>query len=450
MQRRDLILSGLATAVSSGVLSRFGTTAANSEPRIDQLDGAAYQLRSSFLDDLRRRCYRYFVEAADPRTGLISDRASTDGSSFSTAASIAACGFGLAAHGVAAQAGLTDATAAEARAERMLQSLVSLVQHERGFAYHFIDRTSGARMFNCEASSIDTALMVAGAIHARQTFNHNPRIGSLCDELYGRIEWRWMLGDNGCLHMGWTPETGRLPYQWDTFSELTILVLLALGAPTDPIPSSSWQAWKRDQVLHYKGQSFLSYPPLFVHQYPTAFFDFRYLRCPTGINFFQNSQLAHYAQIDYLRALAQQYPERMGHYGDDLWGITSSDSHDGYRDWGGPYRDSIHEPERGIDGTVVPSAAAGALPIVPDQALHTLMYQRDRFGAQIYGRYGFANAFNPATGWVGPDVIGIDTGISLLMAENLVSGQVWKAFMSHDSAQRALRLAGFQQVTPAS
>ncbi len=448
MQRRNFLLSGLATTLSASLLSRSESIAANPGLNVNHPDHAA-QLRSSFLEDLRKRCYQYFVDAADPVTGLISDRGRNDGSSFSIESSIAACGFALAAHGVAAESNLAPASEAEASAERLLRSLVTLAQHERGFVYHFIDRRTGARMFQCEASTIDTALMIAGAIHARETFNHNSRIVSLCDELYGRVDWRWLLGENGCMHMGWTPELGRLPYQWDTFSELTILVLLAMGAPSNPIPASCWNAWKRDQVLHYKGQSFLSYPPLFVHQYPTAFFDFRNQTCPTGINFFQNSQLAHLAQIDYLQVLAERYPQSLGHYSNDLWGITSSDSHDGYRDWGGPYRDDQFEPERGIDGTVVPSAAAGALPIVPEQALRTLMHQRDKYGEQVYGRYGFTNAFNPSTGWVGRDVIGIDTGISLLMAENLMSGQVWKAFMRNDSAQRALHLAGFQPATPA-
>jgi hypothetical protein len=327
----------------------------------------------------------------------------------------------------------------------MLTSLLSLAEHERGFVYHFIDRTTGARALNCEASTIDTALLIAGAMHASQAFADDSEIVAMSDALYRRVQWRAMLGENGCLHMGWNPETGMISHQWDSFSELTILVLLAIGAPANEIPGECWQAWRRSKTLHHDGQPFLSYPPLFVHQYPHVFFDFRSVVSPSGRSYWRNSQIAHHAHIAYLNSLAQEHAS-FRHYGDDLWGITSSDSESGYRDWGGPYEDGVTRPERGIDGTVVPSAAGGALAIVPEPSLRTLNFQRQQYGATVYGRYGFANAFNPATGWVGRDVIGIDTGITLLSAANLINEGVWKPFMQHPAAVRALDRAGFRSI----
>ena len=47
------------------------------------------------------------------------------------------------------------------------------------------------------------------------------------------------------------------------------------------------------------------------------------------------------------------------------------------------------------------------------------------------------------TNWYDPDVIGIDTGITLLMAENLRSGFVWNTFMKNANVIRALDRAGF-------
>lgn len=399
-----------------------------------------------FLQDLGRRCYRYLVEAADPSTGLVADRGRTDGRQFSQHASSAACGFAMAGHGVAATMGWADPETARLHVRRMLQSLLTIAEHERGFVYHFIDRQTGKRAMRCEASTIDTALMVAGAMHASQVFADDADIVSMADHLYRRVQWQSMLGDNGCFHMGWKPETGLLQHQWDTFSELTILVLLAIGAPAHQIPAECWNAWRRTMTLHHEGQPFLSYPPLFVHQYPHTFFDFRSVRSPSGRCYWQNSQTAHHAQIAFLKTLANRYP-KLNHYGDDLWGITSSDSASGYRDWGGPYEDGVVRPDRGIDGTIVPSAAGGALSVVPKQATRTLMAQQQRFGQKIYGRYGFTNAFNPATGWIGPDVIGIDTGITLLSAANLINEGVWQPFMRHPAAQRALQRAGFTPVS---
>lgn len=400
-----------------------------------------------FLDDLRRRCYLYFEEAAAPQTGLIADRGHADGSSFSTYASSAGCGFGLAAHGVAANNGWISKEEGASRVRKMLSFLVNEAEHERGLVYHFIDRMTGQRALDSEASTIDTALLIAGAMHASQVFQDDRELVEMADTLYERVDWRWMLGDNGCLHMGWQPEAGRLPYQWDRFSELTILVLLAIGAPSSAIPPSCWNAWRRENVLQHQGESFISYPPLFVHQYPQAFFDFRGVVSSDGRNYWRNSQLAHLAQIEFQQSLADQSPKRFGHYGEDLWGLTSSDSSSGYRDWGGPYEDGQAQPDRGIDGTVVPSAAGGGLAIAPEQTMRTLQYQKNTFGESVYGRYGFVNAFNPRRGWIGSDVIGIDTGITLLSASNLLEEGVWQPFMQHSAAQRAFRLAGFRPLT---
>lgn len=398
----------------------------------------------ALLADMRRRCYQYFLDAADAETGFVADRGRRDGSGFSESASSAACGFALAAHAVAPSAGLASPTEAADRCHLLLDSLLNRAEHYQGFVYHFFDRRDGRRRMRSEASTVDTALMLAGVMCAATRFADDPAITSLCDALISRTQWRAMLGDGDVLHMGWTPEKGILPHRWDRFSEGLLLILMAIGADEHGISPRCWHAWRRDSTLTHQGEPFLSYPPLFVHQYPVAFFDLRHVESPTGWNFWRNSELAHHAQIEFLTELGKRYPEPMGHYGDDLWGITSSDSVDGYRDWGGPYEDGRYEPDRGIDGTIVPSAAAGGLAVVPHEALRTLGVQRERFGEAVYGPYGFANAFHPANGWVSRDVIGIDTGISLLMAENHRAGSVWDLFMQHPLAQAALQRTGFR------
>ena len=132
--------------------------------------------------------------------------------------------------------------------------------------------------------------------------------------------------------------------------------------------------------------------------------------------------------------LAPRFPD----YSDDLWGITASDSPRGYTVWGGP-------PALGpIDGTVVPSAAGGSLVFLPQATLRVLKTIRSRYGERAWCRYGFVNAFNPLTNWYDRDVIAIDTGITLLMAENLRTGLIWDAFMKSAEARRGLERAGFR------
>ncbi|MET0216220.1 MAG: glucoamylase family protein, partial [Vicinamibacterales bacterium] len=118
------------------------------------------------------------------------------------------------------------------------------------------------------------------------------------------------------------------------------------------------------------------------------------------------------------------------------WGITASDSRKGYVAWGGPPRDAA------IDGTVVPCAVTGSLMLTPDITLPAVREMKARFGDRIYGRYGFADAFHPTEGWVNPDVIGIDLGITVLSAENLRTGRIWEWFMRNPEVITALDRVG--------
>ena len=91
----------------------------------------------------------------------------------------------------------------------------------------------------------------------------------------------------------------------------------------------------------------------------------------------------------------------------------------------------------------MPCAPGGSLPFAPRECLTALHRMRELGGAALWGRYGFADAFNPHTGWTAADVIGIDVGIMLVMAENLRSELVWSTFMRAPEVQRGMRLAGF-------
>ena len=184
--------------------------------------------------------------------------------------------------------------------------------------------------------------------------------------------------------------------------------------------------------------SFVSYPPLFVHQFSHAFVDFRNIRDDYA-DYFLNSVLATKAQ----RQMAIKLRDRFPHYGPHLWGLTSSDSAAGYVDWGGP-----HPCDR-VDGTVVPCAAAGSIPFLPDEAIATVRFMHDAYAQHgVWRRYGLVDAFNPQTGWVATDAIGIDVGITLLMIENHRSGFVWNKLMPHPALQRALTAAGFRRYEP--
>ena len=387
------------------------------------------------LEDLERRSFQYFWDQAGASTGLVLDRTRTDGApadeDHRTVASIAATGFGLTAICIASERGWVQRGAARERVRITLRFFADRALHEHGWFYHWMDIDTGARMWKSEVSSIDTALLLAGALTARQYFYSDAEIVRLATTIYERIDFPWMLnGHPTLLSMGWHPESGFIKARWDDYSEHPILYLLAIGSPTHPITSEAWYAWKRNWN-YYKGYKYLGRTPLFTYQYSHAWIDFRgrHEAKSERIDYFANSVTATLAHRQFCIDLAKEFPG----YGPNVWGISASDSVKGYVAWGGPPRD------RAIDGTVVPYAAAASSMFVPELAVAAVKTMRTKYSA-AYGKYGFADAFNPNTGWIDRDVIGIDLGITILGVENARSEFVWRWFMRNPEINQALNL----------
>jgi len=394
----------------------------------------------AFLEDLQKRLFQYFWEQADPTTGLVPDRARTDRSQLDenhrNVGSIAATGFGLTALCIASERRWVDSAAAKERTRQTLRFFAERAFHQRGWFYHWLDTKTGERRWNSEVSSIDTALLLGGVLTVRQCFANDPEVTRLSTKIYNRVDFRWMLnGDPLLLSHGWRPESGFLRPRWDTYSEDTILYLLAIGSPTYAISPRSWYALWKDRY-RYEGHAYFTTigVPLFMHQYSHAWIDYRGRRETQGdrIDYFKNSVEATLAHRAFCINLAHVFPG----YGPDMWGITASDSAKGYLAWGGP----PHDPA--IDGTIVPSAAGGSLMFTPELSVRALRTMREKFGDKVYGRYGFVDAFNPNNGWINRDVIGINQGIILLSAENARTGNVWRWFMKNPELPLAMRRVG--------
>jgi len=431
---RRLGLSAPSLLVGGPLLRALASQAASSPAAPT---AAFTRNEEAFLDELERASFQFFWECADPQTGLVKDRSLATGNDARDVASIAATGFGLTALCVADQRSWRKPGEARERVRATLRFLRDRLPHEHGFFFHFVNWRTGARVWQCELSSIDTAILLCGVLTCRQHFREDREIHQLAGEIYDRVDWAWMTQGGPLLIHGWKPESGFLKSCWETYCEHMMLYLLAIGANKNPIPATSWRASKRPQ-FEYIGLRFIHdvHAPLFVHQYSHAWFDFRGQR-DAYADYFENSVLATKAHRQFCLSLRGEFP----HFGEDLWGITASDSAKGYVVWGGP-------PKLGpLDGTLVPSAAGGSLPFLPKECVRCLRTMRERFGERAWKRYGFVDAFNPATGWFGPDVIGINVGITLLMAENARTGFVWRTFMRSEEMQRAMRQAGFSTPT---
>ena len=401
----------------------------------------------AFLDLVQRTAFDYFWYEVNPANGLIKDRNSDPSLS-----SIAAVGFGLSALTVGIDRGWISREAGRARVLTTLTFLRNSPQGPaadatgyKGFYYHFLDLHTGRRDGDAELSTVDTALLLGGVLHVQQYFDQpadtEARIRALADAIYRRVEWPWMQVRSAKLCHGWIPETGFLRYDWGGYNEAMILYLLALGSPTFPIRPEAWTAWTSSYAwqTHY-GQAFVVFPPLFGHQYSHVWIDFRGIQDPymrdKGLDYFENSRRATLAN----RAYAMANPHGWRDYGENVWGLTASDIPSSYKARGAP-------PAESDDGTITPTAAGGSLAFTPHESLAALRHMYAAYRTQIWGPYGFKDAFNPSQKWFATDYLGIDQGPMVLMIENYRTGRLWHVMRQQAAIQRGLERAGFLPAT---
>lgn len=391
----------------------------------------------AFLDAVARETFDFFWYEANPANGLIKDRSTED-----SASSIASVGFGLAAIPIAVDRGWISYERGYERALTTLNTFLNGgVQGEHGFFYHFVNMETGERMWSSEVSSIDTALLVAGALVAGQYFA-GTEVQEAANQLYANVEWDWMMAGGDMLKMGWKPDTGFLTSEWDHFDESLILYALAIGSPTHPIPAETWDRWDRPVNPSNGGYIYLIGEPLFVYQYPLAFLNLRGME-DAYANYWNNTVRA----CERNRQFAIDNSANYLTYRDGVWGISASDGPRGYRAYGAAGGNH--------DGTVAPYASAACLPFTPEFALESMRAMLSKYGPRVWREYGFVSAINEDADWYSTEHIGIDQGDIQLMIANYQDGFVWNLFMQNEHIQNALDAMGFVEssgdyaVTPA-
>lgn len=450
---------------------------------------------AQFAEDLTERTFRYFWDTTDRKRCLAPDRWPSNPFS-----SIAATGFALTAFGIGAERGYVSRGEAAARARECLSFYWSAPQGPeargtagyKGFFYHFLNNADGTRRGNTELSTVDTSLLLGGVLFAQSYFDRDTpvetEIRDLAEKIYRRVDWTFVQRENSripsangggpkAIAMGWYPERGEDgdfgTHDWVGYNEGMLVYILALGSPTYPVGKEAWdEGWatnlEKDWGRFY-GYEHLQFEPLFGHQYSHVWVDFRgiqdsFMRSK-HLDYFENSRRATLAQ----RAYGVDNPNKWIGYGQDIWGWTASDgpgySKDKYSVNGVP-RSFNGYMARGVssvrivdDGTLVPTAAGGSVAFAPEIAIPALMAMRETYGARLYTRYGFKDAFNPSFtfadassrsgevdpqhGWIANDYLGIDQGPILAMMENYRSGLVWKVMRKNPHIARGLRRIGF-------
>ena len=377
------------------------------------------------LNKIEKDTFQYFTRFSDKMTGLTKDSSRTGSPS-----SVAATGFALAAYAIGSSRGWIARDYAYTRILTTLQTLRHKAAHQNGFFYHFLDVRTGNRVWGSEASSIDTALAVAGALLAARYYP-GTEIEKLAREIYERVNWKWMMNNSDFICMGWTPESKFLPYYWDSYNELMILVALAVGSPTFPVPPGTWERWLRPEGDYNNHKIiYASTGSLFTYQFSHAYIDFRKLD-DRGISFFENSREATLANREYSMSFSGQYKG----YSESSWGLSASVGPGGYKAYGG-------KPGGGLqDGTIAPYAALSSIVFTPEFSIKAARFFFDSYQKELYGNFGFKDAFNLDKRWWASEYLGIDQGITLLMLENYLNGGiVWKKFMELPAIKKWIEL----------
>jgi len=414
------------------------------------------------LDQLQRAAFGYFLQAVNPANGLIADTSREN-----SPASIGVVGFALSAYPVAVERGWMQ------RADAVQRSLATLrFFHDsdqsgspeatgyKGFYYHFLDMRTGARVWLSELSTIDSALLIAGALTAGRYFTANTseetELRKLVETLYLRVDWRWSQGKGATISQGWKPECGFLHYGWDGYNESIVLYVLALGSPTHPLKDDCYEAWTATyQWENLYGYDFLYAGPLFIHQFSHAWIDFRGIqdrfmrekRC----DYFENSRRATEVQREY----ARRNPHGFAGYDENCWGLTACDgpsnqlpelANERRRLFGYAARGVPYGPD---DGTIGGWAALASLPFAPEIALCAAGKMLQRYPEMLYAQQ-YTSSFNPTLAgadrraWVSAGHFGLDQGIVVMMIENHRSQLIWRLMRECPYIGAGLRRAGFR------
>ena len=428
--------------------------------------------------DIEKRTFQFFWDTTNERNGLTPDRYPSR-----PFASVASIGYALTAYPIGIENGWVSRTQAVDRTLTTLRFLRDIPQGPqrtgkggyKGFYYHFLDMQQGHRYDSwVELSSVDTALLMMGVLFAQAYYDSDdPRereIRRIADQLYRKVDWTWLQQREPLISMGWFPESGFIVHDWMGYNEAMLLYVLALGSPTHPVSPDAWTVWTRtydhDWGVYY-GQEYLSFGPLFGHQYSHVWIDYRdiqdqYMR-ERGIDYFLNSRRAALAHREY--AIAN--PMKWKDYGENVWGLTASDGPQNTRQiYRGEEREFRHYSSRGAglrenfdDGTIAPTAAISSIVFAPEVVIPATEEMHRRYGDYLYSSYGFLDSFNPSfdfeiplktgrlvpgKGWVASDYIGIDQGPILAMIANYRNEFVWSVMKKSPYIRKGLEQAGFR------
>lgn len=413
------------------------------------------------LTSIQKANFRYFWHFGHPISGLAREGFQHPRDTCTSGGT----GFGLVTIMVGAERGFVSREAAAERLLKQVRFLQDVTPRYHGVWAHWINGETGATIpFAGKEDNggdiVESAFLVQGLLTIAAYFDRDTpverELRERVDKLWREVEWDWYLGpekDNARLYWHWSPE-----YEFKkghrfggNFNECMIAYVLGLISPTHPLPEASYyEGWaggsrrRPNDPPYENGEEYYGYKlkvgwpfggPLFFTHYSFIGMDPRYVT-DKHCNYYENNRAISLIN----RAYCIDNPKKFKGYGPLDWGLTASFTPGGYH---------AHEP-RADRGTITPTAALSAMPYVPKESIATLKHFYIERGKELWGPFGFWDAFNPSKDWVSDTFLAIDQGPIAPMIENYRTQLCWNMFMKHNDVVPGLKKLGLYTENPAA
>jgi hypothetical protein len=402
---------------------------------------------SALLDLTEHQTFKYFWDFAHPVSHMARERSNRSYDYGDEVVTTGGTGFGVMAVIAATDRKWIGRDTAAKFLLHMVKFLLKANSYHGAFP-HWMDGATGKTIpFGRKddgADLVETSYLMQGLLCARQYFDGSSdaesELRSRINSLWNDVEWNWFTRDGReVLYWHWSPNNGwAMDFPVRGFNECLIMYVLAASAERYPVTAAVYHRGWAQSDFFKNGKTFYGYVlplgfdyggPLFFSQYSFLGLDPRGLKDQYADYWQQNQD---HTLINHAYCLDN--PKKFKGYGPDCWGLTASDTYDGYNaqsptnDW----------------GTISPTAALSAFPYTPEYSMKALRHFYDGLGDKIWGRYGFTDAFNETQNWYAGSYLAIDQGPIVDMIENYRSGLFWRLFMSCPEIQKGLKKLGFQ------
>ncbi len=403
---------------------------------------------TALLDLVEKTTFTYFWDFAHPVSHMARERSNVAYNYGDEVVTTGGTGFGV----MAIIAATDRKWIARDTAARFLLHMVEFLAKANayhGVFPHWLNGATGVTIpFSRKddgADLVETSYLMQGLLCARQYFAaDNPverNLRNRINGLWNDVEWNWFTRDGqDVLYWHWSPNNGwAMNFPVRGYNECLIMYVLAASGQRYPVPASVYHGGWAQSIFFKNGKIFYHHvlPLGFDYGGPLFFSQYSYLGLdPRGL---QDDYADYFRQNINHTLINHDYcvdnPKHFEGYGPNCWGLTASDTYDGY---------NAFSPTNDL-GTISPTAAISAFPYAPEYSMKALRHFYDDLGDRIWGQYGFTDAFNESKKWYATSYLAIDQGPQVVMIENYRSGLLWRLFMSCPEIAGGLNKLGFRR-----